>query len=195
VVDRKLTNLEQLLDRIDETGEGETSVSLDMLMDTIGKRSFGPLLLLIGVILISPLSGIPGLPSTMGAAVFLVAVQMLVRKQRIWLPGWILKREIKQQRLGKASQWLRRPARAVDRFVKNRLSLLVDGPGSWPIALVCVLLGVTLPIFEPLPFAASGAGVALTCFGLAMTAHDGVLALLAYSATLGIGGVIAYSLL
>lgn len=195
MAEHKVTSLEQLLDRIDEAGEGEDKVSLEMLMDTIGKRSFGPLLLLIGVILVSPLSGIPGLPTTMGVAVFLVAVQMLVCKQHIWLPGWILRRELKQQRLSKASQWLRRPARFIDRFATNRLSLLVDGPGSWPVALVCVLVGVTLPVFEPLPFAASAAGVALTCFGLAMIAHDGVLVLLAYSATLGIGGVIAYSFL
>ena len=190
---QKLSNLEQLLDRMDEAGEGEREVSLDMLMDTIGKRSFGPVLLLIGLILVSPLSGIPTLPSTMGVAVFLIAMQMLVRRQHIWLPGWILRRKIGQQKLAKASQWLRRPARFIDRLVKQRLSMLVDGPGGWPIALVCLVLAVTLPLLEPVPFAASSAGVALSCFGLAMIAHDGVLALLAYSVTLGVGGLIVYS--
>ncbi|WGK62347.1 exopolysaccharide biosynthesis protein [Halopseudomonas sp. SMJS2] len=187
------SSLEQLLDRMDEAGEGEEAVSLDKLMETIGKRSFGPILLLIGLILISPLSGIPTLPSTMGVAVFLIAVQMLVLRKHIWLPGWILRRKIGQQKLAKASQWLRRPARFVDRLVKHRLSILVDGPGSWPIALVCLVLAVTLPLLEPVPFAASSAGLALTCFGLAMTAHDGVLALLAYSITLGVGWLIANS--
>ncbi|HIZ50562.1 MAG TPA: exopolysaccharide biosynthesis protein [Candidatus Pseudomonas excrementavium] len=52
---------------------------------------------------------------------------------------------------------------------------------------------MTLPLLEPVPFAASSAGVALSCFGLAMIAHDGVLALLAYSVTLGVGGLIVYS--
>lgn len=192
---QKLSNLEQLLDRMDEAGEGEQEVSLDMLMDTIGKRSFGPVLLLIGLILVSPLSGIPTLPSTMGVAVFLIAMQMLVRRQHIWLPGWILRRKIGQQKLAKASQWLRRPARFIDRLVKQRLGILVDGPGSWPIALVCLVLAVTLPLLEPVPFAASSAGVALSCFGLAMIAHDGVLALLAYSVTIGAGGLVAYSLM
>lgn len=190
---QKLTSLEQLLDRIDEAGNGEEAVSLDMLMGTIGKRSFGPVLLLIGLILVSPLSGIPTLPSTMGVAVLLIALQMLVRRKHIWLPGWILRRQIGQSKLAKASQWLRRPARFVDRLIKERLSVLVDGPASWPIALVCLVLAVTLPLFEPLPFAASSAGLALTCFGLAMIAHDGVLALLAYSVTLGVGGLIIYS--
>lgn len=192
---QKLSSLEQLLDRMDEAGEEEEHVSLDMLMETIGKRSFGPILLLIGLILITPLSGIPTLPSTMGVAVFLIALQMLVRRKHIWLPSWILRRKIQQQKLAKASQWLRRPARFIDRLVKHRLNVLVEGPGSWPIALVCLLLAVTLPLLEPVPFAASSAGVALSCFGLAMIAHDGLLALLAYSATLGISGLVAYSFL
>ena len=191
----ELSSLEQLLDRMEEAAEGEQTVSMGQLVETVGTRSFGPLLLLIGLILVSPLSGIPGLPTTMGIAVFLIAIQMLVRKRHIWLPGWILRRKIKPQKLSKAARWMRRPARFVDRFVKHRLALLVDGPGSWPIALVCLVLAVTLPLLEPVPFAASSAGVALTCFGLARIAHDGVLVLIAYAATLGIGGVIAYGVL
>src|SRR5690554_7602963 len=101
----KLTNLEQLLDRIDEAGEGEEQVSLEQLMDHIGRRSFGPILLLIGVILVSPLSGIPGLPSTMGVAVLLLSLQMLLRRKYIWLPGWILRRSISEEKLATAAGW------------------------------------------------------------------------------------------
>lgn len=38
----KLTSLEQLLDRMDEAREGQNTVSLERLMDTIGRRSFDP---------------------------------------------------------------------------------------------------------------------------------------------------------
>src|SRR5690606_19251823 len=158
--------------------------------DTIGRRSFGPMLLLIGVILVSPLSGIPGLPATMGVAVFLLAAQMLLRRKHIWLPGWILRRRISHQKIGKTSDWMRRPARFIDRLLRQRLGFLVDGPASWPLALICLLLAITLPMLEPLPFAATSAGAALTCVGLAMIAHDGVLALIAYITVLGVGGVI-----
>lgn len=191
----KVTNLEQLLDRLDEAREGQQSVSMSDLMDAIGRRSFGPLLLLIGVILVSPLSGIPGLPSTMGVAVFLLAVQMLFRKKHIWLPEWILRRSINEQKLGKSAEWMRKPARFIDRFLRQRLSFLVEGPASWPLVLICLLLAITLPLLEPVPFAASSAGAALTCIGLAMIARDGLLALIAYSVVLGIGGLVAYNLL
>lgn len=191
----KLTNLEQLLDRIDEAGEGEEQVSLEQLMDHIGRRSFGPILLLIGVILVSPLSGIPGLPSTMGVAVLLLSLQMLLRRKYIWLPDWILRRSISQSKMAKATSWMRRPARFIDRLLRERLSFLVDGPASWPLALVCLLVAVTLPLLEPVPFAASSAGVALTCIGLARIAHDGVLALIAYVTVLGVAALVAYNFL
>lgn len=191
----KLTNLEQLLDRLDEAGKGQEEVSMGHLMDTIGKRSFGPLLLLIGVVLVTPLSGIPGLPSTMGVAVFLLSLQMLLRRKHIWLPEWILRRSISQQKLGKSAEWMRKPARFIDRFLRHRLGFLVDGPGSWPLALVCLMLAVSLPVLELVPFAASSAGAALTCIGLAMIAHDGVLALIAYTVVLGSGGLLGYHLL
>ncbi|SFQ58453.1 Uncharacterized conserved protein [Halopseudomonas formosensis] len=191
----KLTSLEQLLDRMDEAREGQNTVSLERLMDTIGRRSFGPMLLLIGVILVSPLSGIPGLPSTMGVAVFLLSLQMLLRRKYIWLPGWILRRSISEEKLATAAGWMRRPARVVDRFLRERLSFLVDGPASWPLALLSLLLAITLPLLEPLPFAASSAGVALTCIGLAMIAHDGVLAVIAYGVVLAVAGVLAWNFL
>lgn len=191
----KVTSLEQLLDRLDEAREGQEQVSMERLMDTIGRRSFGPLLLLIGIILVTPLSGIPGLPSTMGVAVFLLSSQMLLRRKRIWLPEWILRRNIRQDKFARAARWMRRPARFIDRLLRERLSFLVDGPASWPLALVCLLVAVTLPLLEPVPFAASSAGVALTCIGLAMIAHDGVFALIAYTAVLGVAGLIGYNVL
>src|SRR5690606_865281 len=123
----KLTSLEQLLARMDEAREGQNTVSLERLMDTIGRRSFGPILLLIGVILVSPLSGIPGLPSTMGVAVLLLSLQMLLRRKYIWLPDWILRRSISQSKMAKATSWMRRPARFIDRLLRERLSFLVDG--------------------------------------------------------------------
>src|SRR5690606_16382714 len=180
----KLTSLEQLLDRMDEAREGQNTVSLERLMDTIGRRSFGPMLLLIGVILVSPLSGIPGLPSTMGVAVFLLSLQMLLRRKYIWLPGWILRRSISEEKLATAAG-----------FLRGRLSFLVDGPASWPLALLSLLLAITLPLLEPLPFAASSAGAALTCIGLAMIAHDGVLAVIAYGVVLTVAGVLAWNFL
>lgn len=53
--DNPPTNLEELLDRLDEAAEEEDDVTLDTVMDEVGRRSFGPLLLLTGLLMM-PLS-------------------------------------------------------------------------------------------------------------------------------------------
>ena len=40
-----------------------------------------------------------------------------------------------------------------------------------------------MPVMEVVPFSANLAGIALTAFGLAVIAHDGLLALVAFAAT------------
>ena len=83
---QELTGLEQLLDRIGKTADNRNRIFLSTILETVGSRSFGPLLLMAGVILASPLSGIPGMPTTMGVLVLLIAVQLLFDRKHFWLP-------------------------------------------------------------------------------------------------------------
>lgn len=53
----------------------------------IGRRSFGPLLLMAGLIILAPVVGdIPGVPSIMGVFIVLVSVQLLIGQEHFWLP-------------------------------------------------------------------------------------------------------------
>lgn len=49
-----------------------------------------------------------------------------------------------------------------------------------------------MPVMEAIPFSAGGAGAALTAFGLALIAHDGLTALFALIFTVTTGGLILY---
>src|SRR5690606_34742905 len=80
VTNERPTNLEQLLDRIGEAARQhqDGGVSLDAILDEIGRRSFGPLLLVAGLITLAPIIGdIPGVPGLMGLLVLLIAGQVL----------------------------------------------------------------------------------------------------------------------
>ncbi|SMP71332.1 Exopolysaccharide synthesis, ExoD [Desulfonatronum zhilinae] len=84
-MDQEISNLEQLLDRIEEVASGRNRVSLGSIVEAVGSRSFGPLLLLAGIILASPLSGIPGMPTTMAVVVLLIAIQLLIGRKHLVL--------------------------------------------------------------------------------------------------------------
>lgn len=176
-----VAGLEDLLERLAEAARREGRVSVAEMLAAAGQRSFGPLLLVPGLIVLSPLSGVPGLPSAVAVLVLLVAVQLLYRRHHVWLPEWTLRRSVSSGLLQRAVRILRPAARVVDRLTRPRLRLLADaeGPALYPIALLCVLIALTMPPLELVPFANSIAGAALTAFGLALITHDGLLALVA----------------
>lgn len=179
----EVANLEQMLDRIEAAADGRERVDLDVVVEAVGRRSFGPLLLLAGVTIASPLSGIPGLPTVMGALVLLIAVQLLLRRGCCWLPRWMLRRSIARPKLVKGLAWVRPVARRVDRWLRPRVPQLVGPTGAVVIAAACAVIAAGMPVMEFVPFSSSIAGVALAAFGLALIAHDGALALLAFVAT------------
>lgn len=192
---RQVTTLEQLLDRIDDAVTGNDQVKFSAILHMVGRRSFGPLLLLSGIIAVSPIIGdIPGIPTSVGIFVVLVSGQMLFGRDYFWLPNWLLERSVSRRSLCKALKWLQRPARAIDRFLRPRLTALTERLGGYVIASVCCLIGAVMPAMELVPLTANGAGAALTAFGLSLIAHDGLIAIIAFVSTAATIGLTLYFL-
>jgi hypothetical protein len=188
-------DLEDILDRLEESGEAHGQVSLDAMLETVGRRSFGPILLVAGLIALSPLSGIPGMPSVLGLLVLLVAGQLLLRRTHFWLPRWMLRREVNHRKLCQATGLMRRPARVIDRFLRPRLTFLTRHVGACVIIVVCVLIALSMPPLEILPFTASLSGAALSTFALALISNDGLVAVIGFLITGGVVGVVLYGML
>jgi len=184
-----------MLDLISEIVNDRDQVSLEVIVETVGTRSFGPLLLLVGVILASPLSGIPGMATTMSIVVILIISQLFLNRKRFWLPRWLLKRSVEKEKADKAIGWLRPPARFIDRWLRPRLTVFVKGFSTYIIAFICIAIAVFMPMMELVPFSASGAGAVLAFYGLSLIANDGFLALLGFAFTVIIPVLLVSSLL
>lgn len=100
-----------------------------------------------------------------------------------------------RNKLCKALDWLRAPARFVGRFLRRRLTIFTQSAGIYVIAIVCIVIAAAMPVMELVPFSANGAGAALTAFGLSLIAHDGLLSLLALVFTVATFGLVVYHLL
>lgn len=189
---QELRNLEQLFNHIATLARDNGEVSLGIVVESIGHRSFGPLLLIIGLTLSSPLSGIPGMTSISAAFIFLIAAQLLMGRRFFWMPHWLLDRSLDSKQVMTGLRWIMPPARVVDRFTRPRLFFLVSRSGAYVTAALCVCLAMIMPVFELVPFSASALGVALAALGLALVAQDGLLALIAFGvigATFGLAVV------
>jgi hypothetical protein len=186
MVESEVRSLKQLIDRIRDIDKEHDPVRLEVILQAIGRRSFGPIILLTGLITLAPLIGdIPGVPTLMGLLVLLTAGQLLLGRNTFWLPGFLLKRSVDHARLHRVLDWLETPVRFIDRFLHPRLEGITHGNGALVIAVACVCIALTMPMLEFIPFSANLAGAALTAFGLALIARDGYLAVFALIVTAG----------
>ncbi|MBI1181177.1 MAG: exopolysaccharide biosynthesis protein [Alphaproteobacteria bacterium] len=187
-------NLEQVLDAIAEAGDGE-DVSVADLLASVGGRSFGPTLLVPSLLIVSPISGIPGVPTIGGLTIAFIAGQMVIGRHHIWLPRFLLSRHVGRSKLRKALKTLRPAARLMDHLIKPRLCLLTSKPLSHAIAAICAAIALAMPPLELIPFASSAVAGAVALFGLALLAHDGLLVLFGIAVTglslyLGLGALL-----
>ncbi|WP_166256623.1 exopolysaccharide biosynthesis protein [Marinobacter salicampi] len=174
------TTLEQLLDRIRDRSRDDVTVTVEGVMESVGPRSFGPILILAGLIVLAPLIGdIPGVPTLIALLVLLTVGQIAVQRDHIWLPSWLARRHMSRDKLVRGTEWLRKPARFIDRLARPRLTYLVTGPGLYVMVTCCIIIALAMPAFELIPFSANGAGLAFVTFGLAIIARDGVIGMVA----------------
>jgi hypothetical protein len=184
-------DLEDVIDHIieccDESGpphHDDGRVSVADLLDAIGQRSFGPLLLVPSLIAVSPVGAIPGLPAITSVIIVLVAAQILLHHDHVWIPHWLANRSIDAGKMERGLQKFRPVARFIDHLLLPRLPWLTRGPFFYAIALLCLLIGLVTPILELVPLAGIPPNAAVVAFSLAIIAHDGVWALLAFAFTI-----------
>ncbi len=192
-------SLNELLDHLTRSARDGTAerrkVSLGHVLDAIGRHSFAPLLMVAGLIMFAPgPADIPGVPVVIGLFVILVSVQLVMRREHVWVPRWMERRKLEPQTIEKMTGWLRRPAAWIDRVTKTRWTWLIDHAGVTTIAVACILIALATPVLEFVPFSANLAGAAITTFSLALLTRDGLLAALAMLFSFATAGVVVYQL-
>lgn len=160
-------------------------LTLGEVLDSVGRRTYGPLLLVIGLIAVSPLTALPGTTWFVAVLTLLVAGQMALGMKRIWLPRKARDMGLPPEGLKGAVEKSRGVARVVDALLKPRLTFLSKPPFVNLVALL--VIGAALITFPLglIPLAPLAPGLAVVFFGLGMTARDGLWLLLG---TLAVGG-------
>ena len=149
-------------------------VSLDSLLRSVDPSAQLVFLLIPALILISPLSGIPGFSSVGGLTIALVAGQILIGRRVIWLPKLVRMRSISAEALSR----LDRPSRWIDRLARPRFEWLLLFPGRQMILSACLLCGLAMPALELVPFSATALASAVAVLAVSLMVRDGLLAMI-----------------
>ncbi len=183
----RIDTLEGVLNQLQAADlDGDGAVSLREIFETFGTRSFGPVLLILGLIQALPTGGIPLMPDVIGLLTILLFGQMLIKPQRPWLPSRLMRMTIPQHLLDRsicrARPWIQR----ADRLFRKQLGFLHNNRPA--LAALCgagVATGVLIIVMGFVPFAAAIPALSLICFGIGLTAEDGLPILLGYGIILG----------
>ena len=180
----KVRNLRTLLQSLCSETEGD-SVSVSDLLNAVGRRSYGPVILLLGFIAISPLTIIPGTSVLVALVTLIFTLQMVFGRPYPWIPKKALEFSFPRKHMVAGVAMADKYVVQVDRFLKPRLGFLTRPPFVNLVALACVGAAlVTLPL-SFIPFGPVIPSLAILLFGLAITARDGFIIILASASLAG----------
>lgn len=165
----------------------EERLTLRELVDAFGERGFGALLLLLG--LLSALIGtIPGTTTIIGIPILIIGMQLLLRRDELWLPSWILGRDLPRAAFAEAAAKVMPHLKRVERFSRPRMGFMSTDLSEALIGLMCVIwaLVLMLPLigFNLVP------SLIVATFGFGLTQRDGVVMLVGW---LGSAGMAAFT--
>lgn len=183
--ERQTAELTDVLSALEAAADEGERTSVHQIRDHLGSHGIAASLLILGLLAVSPVGDIPGVPTVMAVLIFAAGIQLAMGKDRLWLPGFLGRRTVRSAHIVKAVRFMRPVLRFVGRFVGRRLTALVTGPGARIVGVLCALLALSLPPLEFIPFGATIPSGGIAVFGLALTTQDGVLAAIAFAATAG----------
>jgi len=185
------TPLQSVLDQIILTLDGAESVDLKTIVEAFGNRAFGPIMVLCGLCMMTPLGGIPGIPPAFGVIVIVFALQLLFRRNSPWMPEVLRRVKIPATKLLKVQTKIRPTLARIDNIVGSRLSWAVTGPMRVIVSLVAIVLSLTFFPLGMVPFGVVAPAFIVLILGLGITARDGFLILLGLALSVGVFGGVA----
>ncbi|MFI4882632.1 MAG: exopolysaccharide biosynthesis protein [Phycisphaerales bacterium JB064] len=184
--------LADLIDDLDDQVDGQDSLSVGDILDAFGTRAFGPLMALPGLVMVTPLGGIPGMPVIVAAFIVLIAAQHLFGRDHPWLPKKLTNRSVSKDKWDKTRSKVRPWAKRVDWLLRPRLQVLAGRVMERVISIVIIVLAISMIPIGFIPFAVAAPGAAILLFGLALSARDGVVVILGLLAT-GVSGYLVWT--
>lgn len=150
------------------------------------------MLLVPALVAVSPLSGIIGMSSFCGLWIAAIAVQLLLRRDHIWLPEWMQRRSLSRKNVQAAVRKLRGPAHWLDEHKRKRLTFVLRFPFGIVIACIILGIGLMMPFLEFVPFSGSLAGLTVALLALGLLYNDGIFVLAGLASATGVVALLVF---
>ena len=145
-------------------------------MDRLGERSFGLMLLLLGL-----MATLPGASAVVGVLIAVLAFQMILARHGPVLPRFLVARSFKTQRLAAMLDYAVPPLRYLEKYIWPRWQAPF-GSARRLVGIAIMLVGTLL--FAPIPLSNVPPALAIMLLAFAYLEEDGMLLCVALAAIL-----------
>lgn len=166
-------SVEDLRQKLLARAEHQERLSVGDIVDELSSRGRGPFFLVPALVELTPVGSIPGVPTIIAIILATFAIQVLVGRKTMWLPGFVRNWSMKSDKVKTAMGKLDKVAGRMDKMFHDRWPGLVSEPFQRAAAAIVLLLCCTVPLLEFVPFASTVPMVCIAALGLAMLVHDG----------------------
>lgn len=167
----------EVLEKIGE--RDDPKLYLGELVNAFGERGFGALMLFFGLLSVA-IGIIPGTTTVLGAPLLLIGIQLVCRRDQLWLPRWALKRWIDREAYRSGVNTVVDRLRRFERLSRPRLSVMTNEVSEVLIGVATTLLAfiLVLPIWGGNLIPA----LIICAFGFGLMQKDGLAVLIAWGA-------------
>ncbi|MEC7764045.1 MAG: exopolysaccharide biosynthesis protein [Pseudomonadota bacterium] len=182
-----------LVDRLISLTEGRECISMDLLARTIGAQGHAPLLLVAAIFMVLPTGLIPGIGGALGLLVAIIGLQMITKREGVFLPKFIGKRELPADKVRALVERVRPGAEWMRHRLRIRWELLSRGRISIiAISIIMMVSGASLLVIGAVPIATPLMGIPIALFAFGLLARDGVMVLFGYATVIAVTAAFYY---
>jgi hypothetical protein len=162
--------------------EHQDGPSIGELTNAVGEKGFGLLLIVLSLPSALPVPA-PGYSTPFGIVIALIALQMLMGRQIVWLPCRLQRIRIKpslaKKMIGAASKFLR----AVEHLIRPRQQWIRSRIGQSGLASIILIMACLMML--PIPLTNTLPAMVIFLIGVGLSEEDGLLAIGAFA----VGGI------
>ena len=170
--------------RLLDPARGPT-ISLREMLDQLGERGFGALIVLLCLPNFLPFS-IPGFSALTGLPIAFFCLLLVVGIEKPWLPAKLLDRTVDRATYASVVRRFLPDLEKLEAYVKPRLPVFTSNVGKRVLGLFGIPVAILLA--APIPFGNPPPAIALALLAVGLLERDGRLVIMGYSA-----GILAFA--
>jgi hypothetical protein len=166
---RRPRRLSQVFAELSHQANGP--VSIGVIRDALGDRSFAALLVFFAFFNMLPLP--PGATALLGLPLILVSAQMVYGSKRAWLPRVLTKRSVSAETFRSIMERLIPRLIWIEQMIRPRYWPFWRRHGDRVIGIIALIMAITITL--PIPLGNWPPAFATALLGLALSERDGIL--------------------